>query len=233
MPEINRTPDKPQSFGYKISWLAVKTTEPAAVIDTLGLVEATPANWASGLAAVYETSPEGCWTFVSPPVDGWIFVVSRALPYPTVETQHNTGKDFDELFGGLMKRFEDVQFFGSYRVSGFCAWARALGGKLVRAYSYGDELMMNFGDQTAEEADLGLVDLSGLSVFDAEAKLSSIAEVQMEDQEQPDAHGRLFPDEADVVELASFWSIDPTQLSEQDHPVGLGLVARLPEPPRR
>jgi hypothetical protein len=37
------------------------------------------------------------------------------------------------------------------------------------------------------------------------------------------------PDEADVVDLAALWSIDPSRLSEQDHPLGLGLAARLPE----
>jgi hypothetical protein len=31
-----------------------------------------------------------------------------------------------------------------------------------------------------------------------------------------------------VVELAALWSIDPSRLEEQDHPVGLGLAARLP-----
>jgi hypothetical protein len=36
------------------------------------------------------------------------------------------------------------------------------------------------------------------------------------------------PDEADVVDLAAL-CIDPSRLSEQDHPLGLGLAARLPE----
>jgi hypothetical protein len=29
--------------------------------------------------------------------------------------------------------------------------------------------------------------------------------------------------------LPRFWSIDPSRLSEQDHPLGLGLADRLPE----
>jgi hypothetical protein len=36
-------------------------------------------------------------------------------------------------------------------------------------------------------------------------------------------------DETDVVDLAALWSIDPSRLSEQDHLLGLGLAARLPE----
>ena len=40
---------------------------------------------------------------------------------------------------------------------------------------------------------------------------------------------RGFPDETDVVDLAALWSIDPGRLSDQDHPLGLGLAARLPK----
>ena len=31
-----------------------------------------------------------------------------------------------------------------------------------------------------------------------------------------------------MVELAALWSLDPSRLEDQDHPVGLGLAARLP-----
>ena len=38
-----------------------------------------------------------------------------------------------------------------------------------------------------------------------------------------------FPHETDVVDLAALWSLDPTVLDNQDHPLDLGLAARLPE----
>jgi hypothetical protein len=41
--------------------------------------------------------------------------------------------------------------------------------------------------------------------------------------------GGGFPKETDVVELAALWSIDPSRLEDQDHPLGLGLAVRLPE----
>jgi hypothetical protein len=31
-----------------------------------------------------------------------------------------------------------------------------------------------------------------------------------------------------VIELAALWSIDPTQLADQDRPPGVGPTARLP-----
>jgi hypothetical protein len=180
--------------------------------------------------------------FVSPAVDGWVFAVSPSLPYPTVETHHDVGEKFDALLLRLMTRFDDVQFFGSYRVTDFCAWARALNGRPTRMFAYNDgQILMNFGDQTPEEAKLGFPDLSGLSPPDANDKLFAVAEEQSAEEERLVATGLSWeeaqakigrdalPDEGDVVELAALWSIDPTRLSDEDHPSGLGLVARLPE----
>src|SRR5262245_18285504 len=85
MPSFDQTPDKPQSFGYKVSWFAVKASDTASVLDALEFRKATPANWASGLAGA---SPYGAsqrsdpWVFASPPVSGWVLVVSSWLPHP-------------------------------------------------------------------------------------------------------------------------------------------------------
>lgn len=243
MPSFNQTPDEPEPFGYKISWFALKASDPASVVDALELGEPKPTNWASGLAAVYERSDP--WVFVSPPVGGWILAVSSSLPYPTAETHHDIGRKFDVVFSRLMKLFDDVQFFGSHRVSDFAAWVRALKGKPTRILAYaGGPVLMNFGDQTVEEAKLGLADLSGLSPADAEDKIFTIAEEQDAEADRLVASGlsrrealarirqnggHAFPDENDVVGLAGLWSVDPTQLSNQDHPLDVGLAARLPE----
>jgi hypothetical protein len=242
-----QTPDKPDSFGYKIAWFAVKATEPATVVDALELGEATPANWASGLAAAYEYSRGSePWLFVSPPISGWVLAVSFWLPYPSgVEAYHEIGKRFDTLFSRLIGRFDDVQFFASHRASDFCAWARATRGKPVRVFAYADgEVLANFGEQTREEAKLGLANLTGLSPPQADDEISRIVEEQDAEEEKLIASGlsqdqawerirqngyHAFPDDSDVVELAALWSIDPTRLSDDDHPADLGLAVRLPE----
>ncbi len=244
MRSFNQTPDKPRSFGYKVNWFALKTSDPAAVLDALELGEATPANWESGLAAVYGSDP---WVFVSPPVDGWVLAVSSSFPYPTVETHHDIGEKFDVLFSHLMKRFDDVQFYGSHRVVDFVVWARALNGKPLRIFAYaggGEGVLANVGEQTSEEAKLRLANLTGLSPSAAEDETFRIAEEQDAEESRLVASGlspreararirqngpKPFPSETDVVELAALWSIDPLELSEQDHPLGLGLAARLPE----
>ena len=81
------------------------------------------------------------------------------------------------------------------------------------------------------KAKLGLPDLSGLPPEYAGEKIFSTAEdkdaeeealvaggLSHEDaREKVRANGRhAFPDETDVIELAALWSIDPTQLSDQD-----------------
>ncbi len=248
MSSFSQTPDKPESFGYKTSWFAVKASDPASVVDALELGETMPTNWASGLAAAYaRQNSQGSdpWLFVSPTVGGGVLAISSRLPYPaSVEAHRDIGRRFDILFFRLMRRFEDVQFFGSHRVSDFAAWARALKGKPTRIFAYADgQVLMNFGDQTSEEAKLGLADLSGLSPSDAEDEIFRIAEEQGVEEEELVASGlsrteaqarvrqngrNAFPDERDVVDLAALWSVDPTQLSDQDHPPGLGLAVRLP-----
>jgi hypothetical protein len=184
---------------------------------------------------------------VSPPVGAWVLAVSVSLPYPTAENHHDIGKKFDVLFSRLMKRFDDVQFYGSHRVVDFVAWARALNGKPLRIFAYaggGDGVLANVGEQTLEEAKLGLANLTGLSPSDAEDEIFRIAEEQSAEADALVASGlsrrealarirqnsrKAYPGEIDVVELAALWSIDPMQLSERDYPLGLGLVARLPE----
>lgn len=250
-PSFDQTPDKPQAFGYKVNWFAIKTSDPSAVLDALELGEATLANWASGLEAAHEGGAwkrTGPWVFISPPVRGWVLAVSASWPYPvTIEQTRDIGERFDALFSRLMQRFDDVQFFGSYRVVDFVTWARALKGKPIRIFGYaggGDNVLANFGDQTLGEAQLGFTNLSGLSPSDANDRMFEIAEQQdleeyrlrknglspREAHEKVRESGRSpFPDETDATDLAALWSIDPSGLEEQDHPTGLGLVVRLPQ----
>ncbi len=247
MPSFDQTPDKPQPFGYKILWFAFKTSDPAAVLEALELEKATPANWESGLAAVYASKQDDAWAFVSPPIGGWVLAVSCLWPYPTVEADDDAGRKFDALFSRLMRRFDDVQFFGSHRVVDFVTWARALNGEPVRIFAYaggGDGVLANVGKQTLEEAELRLADLTSLAPSDATDEIFRIAGERQAEQDALVAsglsrseairhvrqnRGKSFPDETDVVELAALWSIDPMDLSEQDRPLALGWAARLPE----
>src|SRR5262249_769936 len=155
MPSFDQVPDTPQPFGYKVLWFAVRASEPGAVLDALGFGEATPANWASGLSAIHSNeTADDPWVFIAPAVSGWTLAISRWFPYPVgVGTHADIGRKFDLLFSRLMKQFDDVQFFGSHRVSDFVTWARAQDNKTTRIFAYADdEVLANVGEQTSEEA---------------------------------------------------------------------------------
>jgi hypothetical protein len=123
-------------------------------------------------------------------------------------------------------------------------WASGLA-TVYRAWSGSNgEVLANLGERTPEVAKLGIINLTGLSPSDA---VDRIFKIVSEQQDEADAlvasglsrrealarvrqNGRgSFPSETDVVQLAALWSIDPSRLEEQDHPVGSGLAARLPK----
>jgi hypothetical protein len=159
--------------------------------------------------------------------------VSAWFPYPVaIEAHHDIGRKFDVLSSRLMRQFGDVQFFGSHRVAGLVTWARALGGKPTRIFGFADgDVLANDGDQTAEEAQLGFANLSGLTPGDASDRIFALADERDADERGLIARGICrdpIPDETDVADLAALWSVDPTRLSDQDHPPGLGLAVQLP-----
>lgn len=254
-PEFDVTPDKPQSFAYKINWFAVRAPDQASVLEALELGPGKPVNWASGLEAAYGYPAhrgKDRWAFVSPPVNGWVFVVGSSLPYPVMHTpdRHGgIGNKFDTLFSRLSSRFSEVQFFGSYRVVGFVAWARAHEGKPVRVFAFGDgDVYANIGAQSPEEAALGLPDLSDLPPSVASERIFEAADGPRLTRGAP-VFGEYIndgilttlryqrsspiPDEEDVLEVAARWSLNPKLLGDLDYPPGLGVAVQLPESARQ
>ena len=127
----------------------------------------------------------------------------------------------------------------------FVVWARALKGKPIRIFAHADgEVLANVGQQTPEEAKLGFLNLSNLSPTKAKEKIFKVAEEQGAEADALVASGltrkealtkleekgrSAFPDEQDVTDLAALWSIDPTEVWDQDDPLALELATRLPK----
>lgn len=250
-PALDVAPDAPQSFGYTVNWFAVRASDPRAVLDAAGLQTAWPANWASGLGLAYQGSPggEGAWVFASPVVDGWVLLVGRHLPYPVSAWEGSNqprgiGLAFEQLLDKLAARFDEVQFFGSYRVVDFSAWTLTRQGRHERQFSYADgTVLAHRGPQTRAEAELGFVNLDQLTDAQATERLSEVLEENQEHQDSlvkdgmthrdawSQSHaepGRRLPDEDAVMALARRWSIDPSQLEARSVAPGTGLVAPFP-----
>ena len=206
------TPDTPKPFGYRMAWLAIRSRDTAAVVEALGLGESQTCNWNAGIGTVYDPRLGETHVFVSPPVNGWTFVIGLPLPQPM-------GRSFVDkatpLLVGLGGRFVEVQYYLAFPPVDLFAWARMLDGSIVRAFAIGDEgILWSKGKATREERALGL-------------KLFELRGVR---DRRGDAGGPLIlhPTEDHVMQVARKWSLDPTTLGAASGPAGAGLIARAP-----
>jgi len=134
--------------------------------------------------------------FVSPPVNGWTFVVGLPLPHPV-------GPAFVDkcmpLLAGLGRRFVEIQYYLAYPPVDLFAWVRIIDGRVLRGFAIGDEgVIMSQGRTTKDERSLGL-------------KLFELRGVK---GRKGDAGGALMlhPTEEHVMRLAGRWSIDPINI---------------------
>lgn len=209
---FDRHPDLPTAFGCNIAWLAVRTQNTSALAKSLNLEDRNPANWNSGLGTVYDGELGETHIFVSPPVDGWTFVVGLPLPHPV-------GKTFIDKLTPLMLRlsgdYEEVHYYFTYPLIDFFAWVRVVDGRLTRAFAVSDEgIVWNKGRITKQERALGLklFDLRGVN------------------GRKGDAGGEivLYPTEDHVLHIARGWSIDPSVIEHYDAMPGLGIIGNAP-----
>lgn len=191
---VDATPDDPTPFGYKCVWFAIKSTNMDEVVKEIGLKLPVPCNWKSGIAAAYEGS-----IFVSPAVGGWTLVIGQDLP--TLDDGGDRKKQTDALLVKLSQRFGEAQHFGTHRVVEFHAWAKAVGGKIIREYAYiGErgEKLCDVGTMTDEERNAGITN-------------------------SPD----FFANENHVMKVAEKWSLDPCKLTPNSAEKGVGRLGSL------
>lgn len=174
-----------------MAWFAVRSTHPQRIAGELRLQNLQVCNWAEGMRIAMRTE----LVFVSPQVCGWTFILGDALPFPPQEACL-------DLLADLSLAFDEAQCFGTEDVTEFHAWARAVKGRLQRAYAFSGEqgiVLWDRGELTPEENALGLL-------F-PEANILSNS-----------------PDSASVFQIAGYWSLDPTRLDELECMPSTGLL---------
>ena len=156
-------------FERPARWLAVKSSNAAAVQAALNLQQAVPCSWEEGLVEM-----SGGKLFVSRPISGWVLVVGSGLPEPA--------DDVDGCYRflrELSRKLGNVQFYSVNRVLNHHAWALLEDGRVYRAYAWAGETLWNEGFVTAAEKELGMVCFdygSEVNVFTSREALAGDAE---------------------------------------------------------
>lgn len=208
-------PDAPAAFGYRMAWLAVRTRDAGKLAQVLGLEPGHAANWRTGIGTVYDGRLGEAFVYITPPVDGWTFVVGLALPQPM-------GRGFVDkctpMLLDLGQNFREAHYFMSYPPLEFCSWIRVMDGRLIRAFAIGDEgVIWNKGRLTREERslDLDLLDPRKWKVLRDEG----LQEIER-------------PTEEHLMVIAQGWSVNPTTLGTANAPhhvePGPGFVCEAP-----
>lgn len=188
-------PDYPVSFGYKCNWLCVKANSSEEVIEKLGLKDAKPSNWDMGMEMAYNG-----YRFVSPVLDGYVLVVNIG--------ENNISTGSTEILDEMAKKFPELQYYSTNRVTDYHVWVKYADGNMVRGYGFcGDKgiVILNRGDVTPEEEKLGFTNL-------------------LPDHEK-NWEDYTLPDEEYVLEIAAAWGIDPS-FADKDYPKSRGYICK-------
>lgn len=125
-------------------WLAVRASSPEIVQEALALDDPTPCSWIESMNGEHTL-------FITPPVNGWIFVIGADLPDPS--------EDVDACFHfltHLSRQLGQVQLFQADPLLHYHAWARLERGRVVRAYAWAETTLWNQGLKTAAEIELDM-----------------------------------------------------------------------------
>jgi hypothetical protein len=190
-------PAPPEAFGSKTGWIAVRSTDPKAVAESLPVKSQTPASWHDGIEAVYR---DGRSVFVTPPVTGWLCVVGD---WAAGTGERQSVEKIAKIISDLSSRFGEAHGYATHRTVEYHHWILAKAGQIVRCFAYigeSGEILCQSGSVTSAENKLRYASLP------------------------PD---QWLPDEQDVMTIASGWSFDPSKLSAASGPAASGILARI------
>jgi hypothetical protein len=186
-------------FGYKMGWLAIRSTDKNLILAALGLTIIKEIIWDKGIDTIYSEGKDNV-IFITPAVNDWTFIIGLwALGTGEEDSVHN----IENLITKLSTQFDEVQAFATHRVIEYHHWMLAQKGQLVRAFAY-----------LGESAEV-LTDTGELTQIEQPYKWDQLEECLWT------------PDEETVLEVAGAWSINPTEIEELTIE-GMGILAQAP-----
>jgi hypothetical protein len=192
----------PVSFGYKMGWFAIRSTNIKDVVKTLKLADLRDASWEEGIDIVYRESSDE-HVFVTPPIKGWTLVVGF---WAMGNGDTNGVRAIEKYITKLSSTCEEVQAFATHRIVEYHHWMLARKEVLIRSFAYlGErgEILSNVGDITSAEKSFKWHLLKKF---------------------------KWLPGEEDVMKVAGQWSLNPTtNLNDPgDNGMDMGLLAKTP-----
>ncbi len=235
-------------IGYKQQWLSIRDRAPVDVANALGVKEVRPAACDEGLACVNGRSrDDGRFVYVTPALGRWTLAVGGLSGIPQAGNP-----SWVPFLENLSAKLGHVQYFGTHRVTGYVAWAKSEGGRLVRAYAYSgesDETLVNLGSPTPEEIELGMDFLDERIATEDEAEAHANRVNKLQDQINSyilkndrntiniyehmiienflNSYDMKIPNESSVMLIAGQWSFDPTRREDIGAIKECGLLGLL------
>lgn len=188
----------------KLAWYAVKAKDNVSVANAFCLTSFSPITWDKGLALVYKDlrRKDGdlrcSRVFVSPSVDGWVFVVGF---WAFSHLDHIGLSQMNQLCSELSKSFSEAQNFGTDDSTDYCQWVLAKNGKLVRSFEY-------LRGEVFLTSEIGLPTKEEIAIFGNKAQ------------------EHWSPSSYQVLELANLWSRNPASIRKETILEATGFLAR-------
>jgi hypothetical protein len=146
---------RPVPFGFKIGWIAVRSTDIKAVADSVPGRSRIVAGWRDGIDAAYE----GSSVFVTPPVNGWVCIVGE---WAAGLGDRRSVESIAKTVAELSTRFGEAHGYATHRIVEYHHWILARGGRAYRCFAFAGEsgeILCQTGPVTSAEKKLRFASL--------------------------------------------------------------------------
>src|ERR1051326_4653663 len=123
----------PEPFGFKMGWIAVRSTDPKPVAESLPIKSQRPASWHDAIDAAYTGSDV---VFITTPITAWVCIVGE---WTLGTGERQSLEAIAKIVSDLSSRFGEAHGYATYRTAEYHHWILAKQGQIVRCFGYAGE----------------------------------------------------------------------------------------------